>query len=600
MTASQQAQSSPVTGNLRNLAVALRWRARKDPDRVVARDLDGTVEITWDTALSRIEAFASGLHRLGVRRGDAVALMLKNRPEVLIADFACLSLGAAPFSIYASLPPVQIQPILENSGARVIVCEQAFLDQVLGARELVPSLEHVILLDGEGVGTVPWSQVEGDIDPELDFDALAEEVSSDDLATIIYTSGTTGPPKGVELSHRNIIAGGLALNRVFGVEADQRVVCWLPLAHMADRAGGIYWPVLIGTRVTYVEETARIVEALMKVQPHLWFGAPRLFEKLRVVMLGKLQGMPDPDRAERAVETGREVVRRRRDGEPIPPDLQEELQVAEEEILRPLRTAFGFGEAHIVLTGGAPMPAHVTEFFHSIGVPLSETYGMTETATVGTTTPKGEPYPPGALGRPQPGVDIKIAEDGEILVRHEAVTRGYRANPEATAAAFTEDGYLRTGDLGSWTDDGLLRLIGRKKELIVNSYGKNMSPVNIEETIKGAGSLIGQICAIGDGRPYNSALVVLDVDSVPAWAAREGLGDGLTLEELAVHPRVIDAVGAQVEAGNQKLSRVEQIRRFHIVPGDWLPSGDEMTPTMKLKRNSIVEKYKADISALYD
>src|SRR4051794_40456312 len=173
MTAAEQAKESEVTGNLRNLAVALRWRAAKDPERVVVRDLDGTVEITWETALARIEALASGLHRLGVRRGDAVALMLKNRPEVLIADFACLSLGAAPFSVYSSLPPVQIQPILENSGARVIICEQAFVDQILGAKELVPSVEHVIVLDGEGAGTIPWSEVEGEVDPELDFDALA-------------------------------------------------------------------------------------------------------------------------------------------------------------------------------------------------------------------------------------------------------------------------------------------------------------------------------------------------------------------------------------------------------------------------------------------
>jgi long-chain acyl-CoA synthetase len=591
---------SPVKGELRNLVVAFRARARANPDIVAVADLDDRIIWTWADVLRRTEAVASGLDRLGVRRGDAVALMLKNRPEALIADLGALALGATAFSVYNTLPAVQMEPILRNSRAKVIICEQDFLPTVRVARDAVPGLEHVVILgDADGADTISWSEVSSAIDSALDFEALADAIDSDDVATIIYTSGTSGPPKGAELTHRNLISGCLSLARGYQAHAGDKLLSWLPMAHMADRAASIYWPVVIGTRVTFVDDIARIVEALTKVRPNVWFSVPRLFEKLRASMLASLRGLPDGarQRAEQAVELGLQRVRLGQRGEPVPDDVLVGLESAECEVFSPLRARFGLDKAHTIVTGSAPLPREVIEFFHAVGLPVMEVYGMTETGTMGTVTPKAG-LRIGAVGLPHHGVELKLAGDGEILIKHEAVMRGYRGDPELTAAAFTADGFFKTGDLGAWNEQGHLRLIGRKKDIIINAAGKNMSPRNIEEAIVTAGPLIGQVCVVGDGRPYNVALVVLDADA-PAWAAQHGIGEGLSLVELTEDPRVQEAVQAEVDAGNAKLARVEQIKKFHIIRGDWLPSSDELTPTMKQKRNQILTRYAMEIDALY-
>jgi long-subunit acyl-CoA synthetase (AMP-forming) len=587
-------------GYPRTLAEGLVERVAADRDTIAVETFDESVTLTWGQLLERVDAFAAGLHRLGVRRGDAVAVMLKNRPEYMIADYATTSLGATSYSLYATLPPVQLRPILENSQARVVICEQAFVEQILAARELGAKIEQVVVLEGDDQeSTVAWSDVEVP-DPELDLDALRAAVEPDDVATLIYTSGTTGPPKGAELTHRNLIAGAAALNAVIQAERGDRMLSWLPPAHMADRAGALYWPICVGTTVTFVDDGLRIAEALARVRPHYWMAVPRVFEKIRAAMLAGVNQLPDGQRDHvlGAIEASVQRERLNQRGEAVPSDLSAAIDQAETAIFAPMRKRIGLDRVRVVHTGGAPMQLEVIEFFRAIGVPLGEVYGMTESATVGTMWPR-EDYRYGTLGKPEPGVEVQLADDGEIMIRAAAVMRAYRGEPEKTAAAIGADGWLRTGDLGKWDPDGHLILVGRKKELIINSAGKNMSPQNIEMALKSAGPLIGQACAIGDGRSYNVALLVLDAEAAPAWAAQNGLGEGLSLPELARHPRVREAVAEEVERANQDLARIEQIKRFHIVAGDWLPAGPELTPTMKLKRDEIASRYADEVEALY-
>ena len=312
-----------------------------------------------------------------------------------------------------------------------------------------------------------------------------------------------------------------------------------------------------------------------------------------------LAGQPEQQRkpVEDAVAAATERVRRQQRGEPVPAELEQTVARADEQIFSKLRAMLGLDQLTAVNVGAAPTPVEVIEFFHAIGVELAELWGMSETCGAGTCNRPGA-VRIGTVGPPGPGCEVRIAEDGEVLVRSEFVMLGYRNLPEKTAEAIDSDGWLHTGDIGELDEDGHLRLIDRKKEIIINSAGKNMSPANIEAAIKSASPLIGQAVCIGDGRPYNTALVVLDSDYAPQWAAGQGL-DGKSLEELATEPKVIDAVQRGIDQANAHLARVEQIKKFNIVQGDWLPGGDELTPTMKLKRRPIADKYAAQIEGLY-
>jgi long-subunit acyl-CoA synthetase (AMP-forming) len=311
-----------------------------------------------------------------------------------------------------------------------------------------------------------------------------------------------------------------------------------------------------------------------------------VWEKLKAGVEAKLAG---DERAQQLLAAGKRRVELEQAGEPVPP----ELQVGEQELFAPLRTALGLDQAKLVNVGAAPTPREVFLFFHAIGIPLAEIWGMSETCGAGCSNP-AERIKIGTVGLPSPGVEVKLADDGELLVRAPVVMVGYRNLPEKTAEALDGDGWLHTGDVGTIDEDGYVTLIDRKKELIISAGGKNMSPANIEAALKGASPLIGQACVIGDGRPYNTALIVLDADYAPAWAARHGVNGNLATDE-----RVRAAVQEAVEKANASLSRPETVKRFHIVPGDWLPGGDELTPTMKLKRRPIVEKYAEQIEAMY-
>jgi len=390
-----------------------------------------------------------------------------------------------------------------------------------------------------------------------------------------------------------------ALRELIPVPEGGRVISWLPSAHIAERAAHHYLPTIFGLTITTCPNPKELLAYLSAVRPHWFFAVPRIWEKMKAGLEARLAGLPDEQRVriEQALAAAIEKVKLEQAGAAVPAELAERVAQADAGVFAMLRSMLGLDEAISVNVGAAPTPRDVLEFFHALGIRVSELWGMSETTGAGTLNPSGR-IKLGTVGKPIPGVEIKLAEDGEVLIRGDVVMKGYRNLPEKTAETIDRDGWLATGDVGEIDADGYLRIVDRKKELIINSAGKNMSPANIESTLKGVSPLIGQACVIGDARPYNTALIVLDPDYAPVWASQHGVTAG-TLAELAVDARVREGVQQAIDAANARLSRVEQIKSFHLVAGDWAPGGDELTPTMKLKRKPIAEKYTREIEALY-
>ena len=581
------------------VAEAARRTAADHPDLVAVRMPDDSVSLTWRELLERVDALAGGLARLGVSRGQCVALMLANRPEFHIADLATMTLGATPFSIYVTYPAAEIEFLIRDSGAHVAIVEQAFLPAMLEARRGLPELEHVIVVDGEAPpGVLALDDVEGS-DPGFDGAAAAAMVSPDDLATLIYTSGTTGHPKGVQLTHHAVMFTAQGVREVIEFPVGSRVISWLPAAHIAERMAHHYIPVIYAGTVTCAPNPREVLSYLPQVRPNWFFAVPRIWEKLKAGLEAMQAAQPEEQRrpVAEALAAATERVRLRQQGRPVPPELEAAVARADEEIFSKLRQMLGLDQLVAVNVGAAPTPVEVVEFFHAIGIELAELWGMSETCGTGTCNRPGQ-VRIGSVGPPSPGVEIKLAEDGEVLCRGEFLMSGYRNQPEKTAEAVDAEGWLHTGDIGAIDDDGYVSIVDRKKEIIISAAGKNMSPANIEAAVKTSSPIIGQACCIGDGRPYNTALIVLDADFAPQWARQTGLGER-TLEDLAGEPEAIAAVQAGIDAANQRLARVEQIKKFTIVRGDWLPGGDELTPTIKLKRKPIAAKYADAINRMY-
>ena len=583
----------------RSIAEAFRITAEDFGDRVAVRTKDDAVSLTWGELRDRVDALAGGLAKLGVARGDTVALMFANRPEFHLADLAVMTLGAVPYSIYSTSAPEQIAYVVNDAASKVAIVEDAHLDVFEQARAELPALETLIVLEGErGEGTTAWADVEG-ADPDFDVDAAWRAVGPDDLLTLIYTSGTTGPPKGVELTHSNLLAAVESVEAIIQFPDAAKVISWLPAAHIAERAAHHYLPIVYAMTITCCDDPRQVLSYLPVVKPTWFFAVPRIWEKLKAGLEAMLAGQPDEQRepAQAALQAAIRKVELEQAGEPVPEELAATVAEADAGMFAGLRAMLGLDEVLAVHVGAAPTPREVLVFFHAIGIELAELWGMSETCGSGCVNPPGE-VRIGTVGPPAPGVEIRLADDNEVLMRGPVVMRGYRNQPEKTAEALDPEGWLHTGDIGEFDDHGYLRIVDRKKELIINAAGKNMSPANVEATLKGASPLIGQVAAIGDGRSYNTALIVLDADFAPAWAAKNGL-EGASIDDLAADERMRAAIEAGVEAGNARLARVEQVKKFTIIPGDWAPGGDELTPTMKLKRRPIAEKYAGEIEAMY-
>jgi len=583
------------------VAAAFQATAAAFPEANALRTKDDEASFTWAEYAERAGALAAGLAALGVGRGDTVGIMLTNRPEFHFADAAALHLGATPFSVYNTLAPEQIEHLVTDAGCRVMFTEAAFLEGVLAVRDAVEGLEHVVVVDGEaGEGTTSLAELEAMGEEGFDFEAAWRAVEPDDLATLIYTSGTTGPPKGVQLTHANVMAAFNSFDEVLRLGSDSRLVSWLPMAHIAERNATHYAPIAFGASVTCCPDPRQVVAYLTEVRPHWFFAVPRVWEKMKAALEIGIAADPDPERqqaVDRALELGRRKLEIEQAGGEVPADLAAEHAEADERVLAELRRRVGLDELLIANVGAAPTPRETIEFFLAIGVPLAELWGLSETTGVGSCNLPGA-IRLGTVGPAAPGVELKLADDGEVLMRGGTLMAGYRNEPEKTSEAIDSEGWLHTGDVGEFDADGYLRIIDRKKELIINAAGKNMSPANIEAKIKAASPLIGQVCAVGDNRPYNVALIVLDPDVAPVFAQQHGIENG-SLGQLAAEPAIKAEIEAAVERGNAGLSRVEQVKKFALLPTEWAPGGEELTPTMKLKRRPIERRYEAEIERLY-
>jgi long-chain acyl-CoA synthetase len=570
----------PASLDASTIAEAFQVTARTHPERCALRLKDDELSMSWAEYADKVRRTAAGLAGLGLKRGSSLAIMLTNRPEFHWFDAAALHLGATPFSVYNTYAPEQIQYQVQDAGARILVTETAFLERV-GDLE---GIDHLIVVDQDG------DAVEDNAPDDFDFEAAWRAVEPDDVLTLIYTSGTTGPPKGVELTHANLIAAVNGFDEVISFpDDDGRVVSWLPMAHIAERNCSHYLPMLLGFTTTCCPDARQVVAYLPEVRPTWFFAVPRIWEKLKAAIEAGLAAEQDEAKkqaTEWALRTGLEKVRLEQAGEPVPEKLAREYAKADELVLSKIREGLGLSHVESVNVGAAPTPREVIEFIHALGVPLAELWGMSETTAYGACNPPDK-IKIGTVGPPAPGVEMKLADDGELLVRGPVVMRGYRNQPEQTREAIDSEGWLHTGDVGEFDDDGYLKIVDRKKELIINAGGKNMSPANIEAKVKASSPLIGQVIAVGDGKPYNVALITLDPDMAPAFAQQHG-------EEA-----VLAEVQRGVDSANEAMARVEQIKKFKLLDADWEPGGDELTPTMKLKRKPIHEKYGREIEALY-
>jgi long-subunit acyl-CoA synthetase (AMP-forming) len=589
-------EGAPAAFHAATLCEAFQTTVAARRDEVALRTKGDAISWTWGEYGERVRACAGGLAGLGMRPHDTLAILLLNRPHMNVVDMAAVHLGAVPFSVYATAAVDQVRHLLVDSAARVLVTEKLFLPKVRAA--LAGSkVEHVISIDGDG--DLDLESLAARAPAGFDFAAAWRAVTPAHLLTIIYTSGTTGAPKGVELTHANMMFELRSFQAARQVlSPDSRVISYLPSAHIADRMGLHYFPIANGSTVTACPDGRALFEHVAEVHPTEFTGVPRVWEKLKAGLEAKIAAeSPDKAAAIRgAIQAGITRVQLEQAGQPVPEALAAGCARAEELIFAPMRAAIGFDRTRNYFTGAAPTPRDVMEFFHAINIPIAEVWGMSEISCVGTTSPAGV-RKIGTVGPAMPGIELRIAGDGELLLRGPIVMRGYRNQPEQTREAIDAEGWLHTGDIGEIDADGYLKIVDRKKELIINASGKNMSPANIEATIKGSSPLIGQACVFGDGRPYNVALVVLDPDGAAAFSRAHGLD--LPLAKMVEHPALRAAVEAGMAKANARLSRVEQIKRYALLPQEWLPAGDELTPTMKLRRKPIAAKYAEQIAALY-
>jgi long-subunit acyl-CoA synthetase (AMP-forming) len=484
-----------------------------------------------------------------------------------------------------------------------VVTEPAFVDRVLAAVAEVATAPPVVLVEGEppagASGVRRLADLEATPPPVgFDFEATWRAVTPQTPVTLIYTSGTTGLPKGVTHSHASILAGMRNLNVVSPVSPHGRVLSFLPMAHIAERFISHYSSMCFGYTITTVADPKAVAAGLAEVRPTRIFSVPRIYEKLYGALTGAVANEPDPDRRkalEWAVDTGLRKVRTEQAGDEPTPELVAEYAKADELVLSTLRRKIGFDDLEWPSVGAAPTPYVVLEFFHAIGVPIQELWGMSEILVVTLNPP--ERVKLGTVGPAMPGIGMKLAEDGEVLISGPTLMLGYKDRPDLTAEAVV-DGWMHTGDIGEIDADGYLRIVDRKKELLINSGGKNMSPSKIEGELKQGTTLIGQAVCIGDARLYNVALLTLDPDVAALWAAKNGMA-GASTAAIAADPRVQAEIAAGVERANARLARVEQIKAFTVLEREWLPGEDELTPTSKLKRKPIESKYAAQIEALY-
>ncbi|WP_019927450.1 long-chain fatty acid--CoA ligase [Nocardia sp. BMG111209] len=566
------------------------------PDAIALCTQDGDRALTWADYDGEVRRIAAGLAALLRGWGETIGLLLTNRIEFHLVDTAALHLGATPFSIYATLPAARIAEICANAGNRILVTERQFLNVVW---DTGIAFACVICVDGPASGAVDLADVMRNPLPHFDFDAIRRQVRPEDLATIVYTSGTTGAPKGVELTHANILAQLAALAVELPTGGGDRIISYLPAAHIADRVTAHYANIARGMRVVPIADPHRFADALVAVRPTVVFGVPRVWHKAQAAIEGAVAA--DPRRLRRrmarwALGVGVRAARAER-GRGCGPLLRLRYRIAETLVLARIRRRIGLDEVRFAASGAAPISAEVLEFFHGLGIRLTEVWGLSEAAGVSTATTVTEPAL-GSVGKAVPGTELALAADGEIMLRGPMVMRGYRRDPGRTAATFTPGGWLLTGDLGMLDPDGNLRIIGRKSEMIINDSGKNIAPALIENAVRAASFLIGHVVVVGEGRPYLVALITLDGDAIGSDARTQGVV-AADVAELVRRAGVRERVVAAVRSANATVSRPERIKRFVLLDHVWQPGSDELTPKMSVRRAAVERNYADVIEDLY-
>jgi long-chain acyl-CoA synthetase len=571
--------------------------AQKHPGKSFAKYKSGDqwVDISYDDFGEAVREIALGLMSLGIDKGERVAILSNTRPEWGIACFGILTAGGVSVSIYQTNSPAEVQYVADHSESKAVFVEDAEqLAKVQSCRDKLPHLEHIIVLEagdasGDDVISLDQLRERGRQGDQSELEERIASVAPDDYAVFIYTSGTTGPPKGVMLTHDNYrqVTNMTLQQGVF--EGDDLVYLFLPLAH-AFALLVLFGAVDIGTPIAYWEkDPQKIVPNLMEVKPTYFPSVPRIFEKIYTMANSAAE---DPEQLKQAIQVGLKVRQLQEAGQEVPAELQAGFDQAEEKLFVNVRNLFG-GRIRQCVTGAAPIAQEILEFFYACGVPIMEGYGMTETSTVATVNTV-EDHRFGSVGKPLPGVEIKIGDDGEILLRGANMMNGYFKNEEATRDTLEEDGWLHTGDLGYVDDDGFLFINGRKKDIIITAGGKNITPANLENGLK-QNRWISQAIVIGDRRPYLVALITLDPEEVPKFAEEHGLKP----EEVADSEPMRAEVQGVVDEVNKDYGRVEQIKKFKILPEDLTQEGGTLTPTLKVKRNVVGEKYEGQIEDLY-
>jgi long-chain acyl-CoA synthetase len=569
---------------------ALRWK-----------EGDAWREWTFADYGDRVARVTSAFRALGVSPGERIVLMLRNCPEFHVLDMAALMCGATPISIYNSSSPDQVAYLAGHCGAKVAIVEDAgFLGRFTPVRDQLGDLKAIGMVrrdGGDDAGDIAFDLAEMlDHDP-ADLAAAAADGSPDDLATVIYTSGTTGPPKGVMLSNHNVVwtVECLRTSIAFADFAGKRLVSYLPMAHIAERMTSHYQQAALGYEVTTCPEPGQVAAYAREVRPNVLFGVPRVWEKIHSGVVGALGADAEKARQfDEAIEAAKPIVQRMAWDEATDED-RATWAFLDDVAFRGIREMLGLDQLDLAITGAAPIPAELLGWFRAIGVPLSEIYGMSESSGPMTWAPYR--IKPGTVGPAVPGVEVAIAEDGEVICRGGNVFLGYLDQPEKTAEALDEDGWLHSGDIGRLDGDGYLTIVDRKKELIITAGGKNISPANLEAALKMI-PLVGQACAIGDQRPFVGALVVLDPDTAPAWAAQHGIADR-DLGSLAENPEVVAEIDRSLAEVMAPFNNAERVKKVRVLGSEWLPDSEELTPTSKLKRRGIHAKYADEIEALY-
>jgi long-chain acyl-CoA synthetase len=579
--------------------IARLWRdavaaGRSGPAYLVETE-DGWREVSWSEADERIHDYANGLLARGVGKGETFAILAQNSLDWALLDFALAQIGAVVVPIYANSSERDVAYLLSHSEAVGIVCEDAEqLAKVETAAEELPRLEHVLTYDDLD-GLAAHGRDQAASNPGA-LDEAAASLEEEDLYTIIYTSGTTGPPKGCMVSHRNYYAMASVVDEMENhTRPDDVMLLYIPLAHNFGRLM-LLEGAKVGFTIAFLADPLRVADAVLQVRPTVLPSVPRVFEKVHAAVVARFDEATGIKRrlVDWALPVGRAVSRLQSEGKPIPRGLALRHRVAARLVFSKVRERLG-GRLRLPISGGAPLAKEIAEFFDAIGIRILEGYGLTECTTASNFN-RPERYRFGTVGPPLPGVEVTVAEDGEVLIRSETVFQGYFKDPEATAEVLLPDGWLRTGDVGEIDADGFLTITDRKKDIIVTAGGKNVAPQNIENELK-TSKYVSQALVVGDRRPYVAALITLDEPEITRWAAERGIeGD---IASLARDPQVRELVQGIVGDVNRERSRYEQIKRFAILPRDFTMEEGELTPTLKLRRGAVGEHFQAAIDTLY-